>query len=1003
MAGKAQLIVELTSDEERLLNGFRKAQAADEELRAGLKKTGVEVDAMGKEMVDAMLKAGNATAATTDKILKQLRGIGPQGKKLFGELSQHGKQSVDDILKKLDAVDQKLAAQAREILAEWAKTDKADKFEKTRAQLESLGGDFKILGAEIKKATEIPEDRIGEAKRLVAELNRIDPNAAKAIARAMEQAKKHVEKSRLDQFVSQLAGGTKQARELAKVLGVDMKESSLAAEGGIEGIAQKIIALRPELKRSVNRWKRDMAEAAKFGEGKYEQALNALRAGDPVSKQVADKIKTHLVSSGKIVERTFKDMIKPLEQIDPRLAAEARKWHKHLQDHEKKSNSAFRQASSFAVTEIASIAAAYVGVQEAVQFVTQAMQEQQDVLKKSADEQRTLAAAQQEALKNLATVNQSDRTDLLQNLVPDTAIAAAFPDLVNLTKAIGDTRSAGASVDQIKQILPVAAKLTALTPEFVDETSTALADSIRATGNQNVKEVASQLLLAGSDARIVDPSKLFRNLPPVQVAAANSVSDALRAESALQATAAFTAVTRAGADSQGDASQTAQIQIQARLRSFFQDLGKDATEATAELAKLKKADPLTAVQRHTFNKLSQNEADKAKNDREIARLQSEIDSIESKLDAGDLDAETRRVLGIQKRDLGRELSRVRRVEFSDDDAAQLQGLRDRIGDKDRAYQEKIAELEGTIAAASIKGYRGGRPELFFDQLKVLQQNPVLREAFLKDKFGEQRFRSATEQFVTGGQAYDDAIAAYENLRRHRGSTALLDDKLRELRFGTPQLEQAYLQRQAETGQALQFSYDAIGAQQGAFREQLADTLKETRSSGLLKSLQQSFEEIGIRNGVLLSGSEGSEEVFSGIFRLAERSRDLRAGGITPAEAPRVRRVSNLLETAFATLQSSATLAESPDVISALSDRASRVAGAIRSDDYSFLQGDAASVVSANKDVFLRLASVLERIEALQTEQLGEARKTAENTKPNQRRPTDATRRAAGAADRRRAP
>lgn len=244
-------------------------------------------------------------------------------------------------------------------------------FENTRQQLESLGDEFAILGREIKKATDIPEDRFAAAKQIVDELKKIDPTKADPIARAMDQTRQSINDSLLDAFIKQLAGGTKEAQSLAKVLRYDMKQGAEDASGGIDGIAKSIIALRPELASTVDKWKADMADAAKFGEGKYEQALNALRAGDPVSRQVADKIKQHLLSSGKIVERGFEQMIKPLERIDPEAAKQARKLQAHFKKAEITSNSTFGRMSKHAVTQIAQMAAAYVGVQEAIQKIVE--------------------------------------------------------------------------------------------------------------------------------------------------------------------------------------------------------------------------------------------------------------------------------------------------------------------------------------------------------------------------------------------------------------------------------------------------------------------------------------------------------------------------------------------------------------------------------------------------------------------------------------------------------
>ena len=84
---------------------------------------------------------------------------------------------------------------------------------------------------------------------------KIDPDKAQQIAKALDNASEAINQSRLNDFVSQLAAGSKEAQALAKALGDDTKRAALEAEGGIDGLADKIVALRPELKSTVDQWR----------------------------------------------------------------------------------------------------------------------------------------------------------------------------------------------------------------------------------------------------------------------------------------------------------------------------------------------------------------------------------------------------------------------------------------------------------------------------------------------------------------------------------------------------------------------------------------------------------------------------------------------------------------------------------------------------------------------------------------------------------------------------
>lgn len=1006
MAGnKPTIVVELTSEEERLLNGFRKAQAADEELRAGLKKTGEEVDETGKSMVDAMVGAAKATTINTDKIMRQLKSTGEGGRKLFKGLEQHmsefslnGRQSVDQVLGKLEKVDATLAGQARRMLAEWEKTDNAAKFEKTRAQLEALGGDFGLLGAEIKKATKIPEDRIAAAKELVNELNRIDPGKAQVIARAMEQSKKAIEKSRLDQFVQQLAGGSKEAKELANALGIDMKEAALEAEGGIEGISWKILSLRPDLKKTVDKWKSDMAEAARFGEGKYKKALDALRAGGTVSKQVAEKIKANLVAAGHVVERTFEDMVKPLEQIDPKLAKEAKMWQKHLSDNEKRSKGTFSRISQHAITQIGTIAGAYFGIQEAVQFVSESIREQQEILKGFAEKQGTLAGAQQEAGKNLAAFDRGTQQDLLLKLVPQTMKGATFSDAGALTKAIGDMASAGATPKMIKDFLPVAASLTRFTPDFIDKTGTAMVDSAAATGTMDPRVLISDLMLTGSQSRVVDPAKLLRNVSPVQVSAANSVPKHLRAEAARQGSAMFAAFTKAGADATGDASQTASIQYMARIRSFFQGLGKDASEAETELKELRKSDPVSASMRQRMKMLGENEASKNRVDFQISDNETRQGEIQGLLDGTSIGKDTRRNLVIEKRKLKAARSKLSPLEFSDRDAASLADMRSQYGEKDRAYQKRVAELEGTIAAADIKGFRGKAPVLPFDQIRAIQQNAQLGAAFGSITFGEQRFRSAGEQMASGGDAFQNMMSAYQLNRTKGGRPDLANAFMRTDDFLTPQMEQRFLNEKTKAANARREYFDIGGAEQGSVRAETAEILKKTRSQGVLANVSQRFGEVGVSTGLTLGGSSTAEEIVSSITRFVQRRHEMAFDGVSNDEEKTVQQLDDAIEAYLARLSSTEIRKSHPVVLGNL---AARTAITAKIASGTSVHGTDVGEYTANSDTFQQIALVLAEQVQIQRQMLAEARKTSGNTKQNGRTPTDAMRGAAGNADRRR--
>ena len=1047
-----KVVVELTPDEDRLLNAFRKAEAADEAYRKGLGKTGTQGASAGKQIADSMIKAGKESRTSIDRILQQISRVpgegaklGPKMKGFLSEMELGGRRSVDSLIGDLERLDPVLAAQAHIFLDSFAEADKAEKFESTRRQLDALGGEFAVLGKEIKKATDAPlTSAKARASEIIAELSQIDPDQANALADAMDRTAEAVQSSRLDEFVSKLASGSKEARELAKAIGVDTKDAALLAEGGIDGIANKIIALRPELASTVDKWRADMQEAAKFGEGQYEKALNALRAGGPVSKEVAGKIRENLVASGKIVERTFEDMIAPLEKIDPVMADQARKMKAELDGIEKRGKGAFSGLANFAKSELVQVAAAYVGVQEAVQFVTDLIQQQQQVLKDAASSHRSLATAQVEAFKNLSTLKPEQQKDLLENFVKEVAQEQAFPDLVNLTKAVGDARSAGGNIEQLKEAVSAAAALTALNSEFVDETAAALIDTARATGNTNAKQNASQLFVIGAESRVVDPAKLFRNVAPVQVAGSVIAGEGREAEGARQGGAIFAALSKSGADAQGDASQTASIQFINRMSEFFGNLGKDATGAKKELAALKKQDPLSASQRNDMRQLeakqaASNRVDQARSDietklatidskleagglapqqaAELSKLQrglsqrlsgmtaggleKQIAAIQSKQDSGKLGRDESRAAAIQKRKLKALLSDVSSAEFTDKDAARLADIRTRIGDSDRKFQTKVAELEGKIAAGNVKGFRGKIPQTPLEQLRAFHSNPELKRAFAADKFGEQRFRPGYDQLLNQGDAFRDFKTTVGLLNKNQGSDQLFQEKVAQQRFGTAALEESYNQRLAETAEMIQDSFSSNAAMAGSVREEVASVLEKTRSDNAIVAGAQYASELWIRSGSL-RGNQGAEEIVSGLGALASRHQSLSTFGVTPEEQPKIDRLEQAMEVALNRAASQAVRGESPERLRAAADRASRINDAIRNPHNTVQNVSGVDIHSArnSKEIFLRLEQSLLRQIELQEQLLTQSNKTATNTRPRPERTTNAASTAAAGTDQR---
>lgn len=699
----------------------------------------------------------------------------------------------------------------------------------------------------------------------------------------------------INKLISSLSKGNKEARELGKALGEEVRMAALEAKGGVEGVLAKILEMKPELQETADVWRKDVAEAAKYSEKQYEEALNKLRELGPVGTKVAKHVKGELVGAGTLMKKTFDDAIEELRRVDPEMAKQAVAYKAHLDKMDEKNNNVWRKMSADAVRQIASIITAYVGIQEAIQAVTNQFREQRQIYDEISRSQTDLARTQFEAQKNLADLPKSTQDDLLLNLVPTVAKQTSFDRIDILTQTVGDIYSAGATVEQLKQVLPVAAALTAMTPENAPKTAGALVDIARATGNINAAENASQLFLVGSRARVTEPDKLFRNVAPVALAGSVVSGE----QGAIQGQALFAALTRAGADIQGDAGATASIQFIARVDEFFKNLGKDATKAKEELDKLEKADPLSAVQRAALEDLSNREASKVHTETSIRTIQSRLDEIERDEDQRGrfMSAPEKDAYKIEKRDLRRELARLSQLEFTDMDQARLNDLRSQITDEDRKFQEQKAKLEARIAAANIQGFQGDIPDNLLDQLKVLQTDKALRDAFESDKFGEQRFRPGYEQLLTGGQAFKDFVDTLNLMQERKGKTDLFEARAQDSRFGNPVQEAAFFTRQERTADALRAFGDVRAGIIGDYRTSTEEVLKATRSEGFVAGTLQYLSEYGgMLGGAARPGQAGAPEMLSAFREIIGRRAYIAKDGITEDELPKFQRLTSAAET-----------------------------------------------------------------------------------------------------------
>ena len=158
-----KVVVELTPDEEKVLNAFRRVQASDEKTRASLKLTGDVGEKAGRQLADSFAKGGASGTKSVTGLLGELKRAGDVGRAVGGQLDNYlsgigagGKRSVNEIIESMARLQPEAAEQAKMMLAEFDKTKRGMRFDDALSSLTELGDEFKIVAAEIRKATDEP-------------------------------------------------------------------------------------------------------------------------------------------------------------------------------------------------------------------------------------------------------------------------------------------------------------------------------------------------------------------------------------------------------------------------------------------------------------------------------------------------------------------------------------------------------------------------------------------------------------------------------------------------------------------------------------------------------------------------------------------------------------------------------------------------------------------------------------------------------------------------------
>jgi len=521
---------------------------------------------------------------------------------------------------------------------------------------------------------------------------------------------------------------------------------------------------------------------------------------------------------------------------------------------EEADNKRRQQSIDNVATSVAGLVTGYLSISSAVALVNKAQAELVTNQEKSLTIARELAAAQQEAAKNLVGQTPAQISETLQKTVPEIAKRSGFADLPKLTVALGSAASI-VGEEQARGVVEQSARITRFTPGELQNTATAASDILKATGLKDAREALSLLASTGSVAR---PEQLAKLATGAAVAINSSIGQAPqqdRVEAAKEGVALYAALSKV--DPQGQSAATATGQFIKQISDVFTD---------------------TKVARERDAKIEQLTAALKPNELAIVRADLNLEEATQKagfFGAGDTSLEAREARAAAE--IAQEnTQQARRKQALD--AAELQRL------------EEMRNL-----TANDPGTLTGR-------LERVRGSDLLRTSVLENLAGEQKFQPLMRQLVEG--AGTDTGTQFSNSLATITTNTKAFEALADSTVETPQARIVAAENNAQLARTIQQATDTDGQIRAAVSG-IANEALSASSTGFVTSMSN----VGSRT---MDGWFRTLDSTPGFLESQQKNLQERLLflGNTDAETSKV-------ETVAAALESINTLARLPETLEAV--------------------------------------------------------------------------------------
>jgi hypothetical protein len=426
---------------------------------------------------------------------------------------------------------------------------------------------------------------------------------------------------------------------------------------------------------------------------------------------------------------------------------------------------------------------------------------------------KEIAAAQQEAAKNLAGNTPQQISETLQNAVPEIARKSDFSDLGKITTALGSSASI-VGEEAARSAVEASAKLTRFKKDDLQTTSTATADVMKAAGIQDAREAMALLLTSGAVARPEELPKLATGASKAIYAGVDASPNQNPIDAAKDSAALFAVFSKV--DKNGESAATAAIQMISLLRETFNPNRDDTIKRDERIAELLAEQAITVEEQVAIDRANLAIQQKQAIVNRINPNDTSMGAKDARLDLSEAQASLTRA--------------TKASTLNDKESEELRRLQ---------TQKQLASND---------------PGNLMGRMQAVQQSPELMRTVEANLKGEAQFKAIAQGFFDPNSVHMQGLTAA--LGSITTDVTKFDEALQTMEI-TPQQKTALAVERSDTANAVAKFQDTPTQQYGAIDKIVSDALKQNKGTGIEAFLNSAGEGIANSIGISSSVSAGS--------------------------------------------------------------------------------------------------------------------------------------------------